>query len=111
ARAPGVSVVSGSGTSGTGARIRIRGANSLSLNNDPLLIVDGVRVSGDQSSFAYGVGGQTISRFNDINPEDIESIDIIKGAAGVSLYGTAAANGVIQIRTKRGRAGRTQWSL
>ena len=56
-----------------------------------------------------GTGGQTVSRLNDINPEDIETIEIIKGPAGVALYGTAAANGVIQITTKRGRAGTTRW--
>lgn len=109
-RAPSVVVHSTAGTTGTGARIRIRGSNSVSLANEPLLIIDGVRVSNDASNFSLSVGGQTASRFNDINPEDIEDIQVIKGPAGVALYGTAAANGVIQITTKRGRAGRTQWS-
>lgn len=109
-RAPGVVVQAASGTTGTSSRIRIRGANSLSLANEPLLIIDGVRVSNDASSFSISLSGQTTSRFNDINPEDIENIEIIKGPAGVALYGTAAANGVIQVTTKRGRAGKTQWS-
>jgi TonB-linked SusC/RagA family outer membrane protein len=117
-RAPGVYVQQSSGTSGTGSRIRIRGANSVSLNNEPLLIIDGVRANNDVGNRQVagggigtnvGTGGQVVSRLNDINPEDIESIDVIKGPAGVALYGTAAANGVVQITTKRGRAGATQW--
>ncbi|CAN5277872.1 TonB-dependent receptor [soil metagenome] len=109
-RAPSVLVQGAAGTTGTSSKIRIRGSNSLSLSNEPLLIVDGVRVSNDAANFSYGLGGQTVSRFNDINPEDIENIEVIKGPAGVALYGTAAANGVIQVTTKRGRAGRTQWT-
>jgi TonB-linked SusC/RagA family outer membrane protein len=117
-RAPGVYVQQSSGTAGTGSRIRVRGANSVSLNNEPLLIIDGVRANNDVGNRQVagggigtnvGTGGQVVSRLNDINPEDIESIDIIKGPAGVALYGTAAANGVVQITTKRGRAGATQW--
>lgn len=118
-RTPSVYVQQSAGTSGTGSRIRIRGANSLSLNNEPLLVVDGIRanndvgnrsVSGNGVGTNVGTGGQVISRLNDINPDDIESIEVIKGPAGVSLYGTAAANGVIQITTKKGRAGATQVS-
>ncbi|MFP4624082.1 MAG: SusC/RagA family TonB-linked outer membrane protein [Gemmatimonadota bacterium] len=110
-RAAGVSVLQSAGTSGTGARIRIRGANSISLSNEPLLIVDGVQVDNAAESFAIGIGGQSISRMNDINPEDIESIEVLKGPAASALYGTAAANGVIQITTKRGRAGTTRWNV
>ena len=122
-RAPGLYVQQSNGAAGTGSRIRVRGANSLSLSNEPLLIVDGVRVNNDvgnreqaavSSANTLGTnvatGGQTVSRLNDINPEDIETIDVIRGPSGVALYGTAAANGVIQITTKRGRAGRTQWT-
>ena len=122
-RAPGLYVQQSNGAAGTGSRIRVRGANSLSLSNEPLLIVDGVRQNNDvgnreqvniSSANTLGTnvatGGQTVSRLNDINPEDIETIDVIRGPSGVALYGTAAANGVIQITTKRGRAGRTRWS-
>lgn len=122
-RAPGLYVQQSNGAAGTGSRIRVRGANSLSLSNEPLLIVDGVRVNNDvgnreaaasSSANTLGTniptGGQTVSRLNDINPEDIETIDVIRGPSGVALYGTAAANGVIQITTKRGRAGRTRWT-
>ncbi|HEV2150407.1 MAG TPA: SusC/RagA family TonB-linked outer membrane protein [Longimicrobiaceae bacterium] len=110
-RSPGVVVQQSSGTTGTSSRIRIRGANSVSLSNEPLIIVDGVRVNNSHDSYSIGVGGQNISRFNDINPEDIENIEIIKGPAASALYGTAAANGVIQITTKRGRAGKTRWTV
>jgi TonB-linked SusC/RagA family outer membrane protein len=118
ARSPGVYVQQSSGTAGVGSRIRIRGANSVSLTNEPLLVVDGIRANNDVGNrqiagggvnTGVGTGGQVVSRLNDINPEDIESIEVIKGPAGVALYGTAAANGVIQITTKKGRAGRTQW--
>ena len=110
ARTPGVTVQTSGGTTGTGSRVRIRGSNSINLSNEPLLIVDGVRVNNAASSFSYGVGGQVISRMEDFNPEDIESLDIIKGPAAAALYGTAAANGVIQITTKKGRAGSTRWN-
>lgn len=110
ARSPGVTVQSSGGTAGTGSRIRIRGSNSLSLSNDPLMIVDGVLLDNNTASNSFGVGGQVVSRFDDINPDDIENIELIKGPAATSLYGTAAANGVIQITTKRGRAGRTIWN-
>ena len=114
-RAPGVVVQQSSGQTGTGSRIRVRGSNSISLSNDPLVIVDGVRFDNNSTGPAsatgtpIGTGGQVPSRFNDLNPEEIESIEIIKGPAAASLYGTAAANGVIQITTKKGRSGKTRW--
>lgn len=108
-RASGVQVVAG-GATGSGSRIRIRGQSSLSLNNEPLIYIDGVRVTGTTGSSAIGVGGSAPSRLNDINPEEIENIEIIKGPSAATLYGTEAANGVISITTKRGRAGQTRWS-
>ena len=78
----------------------------MSLDNDPLIIIDGVRANGSEGSSTIGVGGQVPSRLDDINPEDIETINVIKGPAASSLYGTAAANGVVQITTKRGASGR-----
>jgi TonB-linked SusC/RagA family outer membrane protein len=115
AQAPGVYINSPGGTTGSAARVRIRGANSLSLTNEPLIIVDGVRMSNEITQAnnlggGIGVGGQASSRFNDINPDDIESIEVLKGPAAAALYGTAAASGVIQIRTKRGRAGSPRWT-
>lgn len=111
ARAPGLTVLQSSGTSGTGTRVRIRGSNSLSLSNEPVLVVDGIRINNGAESFSIFTGGQAPSRLNDINPEDIESIDVIKGPSAAALYGTNAASGVIQVRTKRGRAGPTRWNV
>ena len=111
-RAPGVQLQT-SGATGAGARVRIRGTNSLSLTNDPVYIVDGIRIeasSQGQRAQGIGLGGTTTSRLNDINPEEIESIEVIKGPSAATLYGTDAANGVIVITTKKGRAGAAQWS-
>ncbi|MGH7469379.1 MAG: TonB-dependent receptor domain-containing protein, partial [Longimicrobiales bacterium] len=106
---PGVRLLRASGEVGAGGAIRIRGAGSMSLVSEPLLYVDGVRVNNNPSD-GGGIGsdgGQPPSRINDINPDDIESIEIIKGPAAATLYGTEASNGVIQIITKRGRSGAT----
>ena len=111
ARSPGLSVTQSGGTTGTSSRIRIRGSNSINLSNEPLLIVDGVRVNSSTTSFSIGLGGQTISRFDDINPEEIESVEVVKGPAAASLYGTAAANDVIVVRTKRGGSGPARWNV
>jgi TonB-linked SusC/RagA family outer membrane protein len=110
-RAAGVEVLQSSGTTGTGARIRIRGSNSISLSNDPIIFVDGVRINSNTQSSQIDLAGQDFSRLNDINPEEIENIEVLKGPAASALYGTAAANGVIQITTKRGRAGKTRWNV
>jgi TonB-linked SusC/RagA family outer membrane protein len=104
-RAPGVVVIPGTGQVGAGPRIRIRGMNSLSLNDQPLIYVDGVRVANDVATgiVVQAFGSGVVSRLNDIDPDMIERIEIIKGPAAATLYGTEAANGVIQIFTKRGR--------
>jgi len=109
-KAPGVSVLPGNLT-GAGARVRIRGASSLSLSNEPIYVVDGIRVASAINSSAIGIGGTNPSRVNDLNPQDIESIDVVKGPSAATLYGTDAANGVIVIKTKRGRAGKPVWNL
>jgi TonB-dependent starch-binding outer membrane protein SusC len=103
-RTTGVSITTSSGTAGSTQRIRLRGSASLNLSNEPIVIIDGV-VADSRTSQIYGVGGQAGSRLNDINPDDIESIEIVKGPAAATLYGADASAGVIQIRTKRGRAG------
>ncbi|HEY4133204.1 MAG TPA: carboxypeptidase-like regulatory domain-containing protein, partial [Gemmatimonadaceae bacterium] len=108
-RAAGVQVMS-SGATGSGSRIRIRGQSSLSLSNDPLVYVDGVRVNGQSSAQTAGTGGTTISALDQISPEEIETIDVIKGPAAATLYGTQAANGVILITTKKGRGGSIRWN-
>lgn len=107
-RVAGVNLATSAGTVGASQRIRIRGANSLSLSNEPLLYVDGVLISNDKGGFS--LGGQDYSRLNDINSEEIENIEILKGPAASAIYGSAAANGVILLTTKKGRAGTTRWA-
>ena len=109
-RAAGVVVQTGVQT-GTGSRVRIRGQSSLNLSNDPIYIIDGIRMTSDNGSSRYGSGGADPSRVGDINPEDIEDIEIVKGPSAATLYGTDAANGVILITTKRGRAGAARWNV
>ena len=116
-RAAGVQVQKSGGTTGTGTRIRIRGSNSVSLSNEPLYYIDGVRMESNPTSSSLDIGGfgQGVgagpSRINDLNPEDIESIEIVKGPAAATLYGIQASNGVVRITTKRGRAGKARWNL
>ncbi|GBD32685.1 TonB-dependent receptor SusC [bacterium HR33] len=111
ARAPSVVVQRSSGQVGSGTRIRIRGANSVSLTNEPLVYIDGVRVESSTNLISVVTGGQSPTRLDDINPEDIEAVEVIKGPSAATLYGTEAANGVIRITTKRGRAGRPRWNF
>jgi TonB-linked SusC/RagA family outer membrane protein len=111
ARSAGVTVLPSSGTVGAGTRIRIRGANSLSLSNEPIIYIDGIKVNTSASSSSLGTGGQAPSRLNDINPDEIESIEIVKGPSAATLYGTEAANGVIRITTKHGTAGKPRWNV
>jgi len=114
AKAPGVQVLP-SNMTGAGSRVRVRGTASLSLSNDPIYIIDGIRMTSDNASgganTSISVGGTGPSRVNDINPEDIENIEIVKGPSAATLYGTAGANGVILITTKKGRAGAPKWNF
>ena len=104
-RTPGVNVVLSSGDVAGGNYMRIRGASSLQLGNQPLLYVDGVRVNSAFSGRTRFPNAPLQSRINDFRPEDIESIEIIKGPSAATLYGTEASAGVIQIITKRGALG------
>lgn len=112
-RAPGVAVINNSGVVGSGATIRIRGGSSLSLSNEPLIYVDGVRVDNSQGTGPtnQSFGASTTSRWNDFNPDDIQSIEIVRGPSATALYGTDAINGVIQIITKKGAQGKTRWDF
>ncbi len=112
-RAAGVLIQPATGAVGSGSRIRIRGASSFSLSSQPLVYVDGIRVDAD---FASGptnqdFGSSSISRFNDFNPDDIGSVEIAKGPAAATLYGTEASNGVVQIISKRGQPGPAHWDF
>ena len=104
-RVPGVALTTQSGTTGTGTTIRIRGASSVNLSNQPLVFIDGVRTI--EGQIASGQSGQVYDRLNDLNPDEIESIEVVKGPAAATLYGADASAGVIQIITKKGRAGST----
>src|SRR6184192_250987 len=112
-RAPGVEILPGSGQAGTGSKVRVRGISSLSLSNNPLLYVDGIRVDNAQSTgpIVQAFGSNVISRLNDYDPQDIESIEVIEGPAAATLYGTEASGGVIQIITKKGIAGPPTFDL
>lgn len=107
-RTPGLTLMPGSGTVGTAANFRLRGAGSLYGNTSPTIYVDGIRVS-SRSQGSYSAFGQSTSALDAINPGDIETIEVIKGPAAATLYGAEAAAGVIQIITKRGRSGAIHW--
>ena len=105
-REAGVTGFGASGTVGTTGTLVLRGMTSMSQSNSPVVYVDGVRVdASEKPNFFFNLGGQSTSRLNDLNPADIERVEIVKGAAASALYGTEASNGVIQIFTKRGRPG------
>jgi TonB-linked SusC/RagA family outer membrane protein len=129
-KAPNVNISQSSGDPGAGSSIRIRGIRTLNGSVEPLFVVDGVPV--DNSSISttnfnvVDVGGtnlagqdnggqlegtSTPNRISDINPNDIENVEILKGAAAAAIYGSRAANGVVLITTKRGRAGPTRYRL
>jgi TonB-linked SusC/RagA family outer membrane protein len=111
ARSPGLTVQTTSGRVGAVPAIQIRGRSSISLANNPLIYIDGVRVNSQTALGPVGTGGLgtqgalVAGRLNDINPDDIESIEVISGPAAATIYGTEASSGVIQIITKRGAAG------
>jgi len=109
ARTSNLVVTTGTQT-GSGSRTRIRGVASMSLSNEPIFIIDGIRMTADVSSSQLFTGGAQPSRVTDINPDEIEGIEIVKGPSAAALYGTAAANGVVVITTKRGRSGGARWT-
>ncbi len=115
-RSPGAIITPGSGRIGAGPTIQIRGRSTLSLSSEPIVYIDGVRVNnavnqGPTGGFLGAQNAAVASRLNDINPEDIESIEIIRGPAASTIYGTEAANGVIQIITKKGVSGAARWTV
>jgi TonB-linked SusC/RagA family outer membrane protein len=117
----GANIVSNSGAPGGGMSIKLRGISSVVLSSEPLYVIDGIIV--DNSQFATGAGtrafngavsaansgsqDQATNRISDINPADIESIDVLKGPSASAIYGSRANAGVIVITTKRGKAGKT----
>ncbi len=107
-RVSGVQITTASGQMGGGARLQIRGATSITGNNQPLYVVDGIPL--DNSDYSYGAtggGGYDMGNAaSDINADDIESISILKGASATALYGSRAANGVVLITTKKAQIGK-----
>jgi TonB-linked SusC/RagA family outer membrane protein len=112
-RAAGVAILPGTGMVGAGARVRIRGIGSFSLSADPLLYVDGVRVDNQTGTgiWIQAFGSGVVSRLNDFDPDQIETIEVLKGPAAATLYGTEAARGVINIITKKGSSGGTTYNF
>ncbi|TVP42357.1 MAG: TonB-dependent receptor, partial [Gemmatimonadales bacterium] len=117
-RIPAVSVTPPAASFGSGASIRIRGNSSAALSNQPIIFVDGVRQSAEayplnasSASFPHYGPGARPTPLNDINPADIERIEVVKGPAAATLYGSEASAGVIQIFTKRGTQGGARWTL
>jgi len=110
-RAAGVFVENESGKVGEGIKVRIRGTSSISASNEPLYVVDGIPIN--TSTLASSQNGATVtngSALASINFNDVESFEILKDASAAAIYGSRAANGVVLITTKRGRAGKTQFN-
>ncbi len=109
-RIPGLVAAVPTGFPGTGARIQTRGIKSVSLNSTPVIYVDGTRVdNNDNPRLDFGTGGQVSSSLADLVTGEIDRIEVIKGGAASTLYGSEAANGVIQIFTKKGVPGEARW--
>ncbi len=116
-RVTGVTIRQSSGSVGTASDIKIRGATTLGLSNTPIVYVDGARIDNNNDLSAANtlgganVGGQSYTRLDDINPNDIANVEVVKGPAAAALYGTEASAGVIRITTKKGQSGRTRYHL
>ncbi|MFN3801541.1 SusC/RagA family TonB-linked outer membrane protein [Belliella pelovolcani] len=109
-RIAGVQITQNAGTPGAGISVRVRGSSSISASNQPLFVIDGVPMTtGDPSQL--GFGGQSSNALADLNPNDIESMEVLKDAAAAAIYGSRAANGVVLITTKRGADQKTQVNL
>lgn len=108
-RVPGVTFMQGGGQAGAGGTIKIRGTNTVSGTYEPLIYVDGIRIY-NLATYTGGGARTAVSPLQDINPKDIERVEVVKGAAATTLYGTEASAGVIQIFTKRGISGAPMWT-
>lgn len=110
-RVAGAVINGQNGYTGTVAPIRLRGMNSVTVSNNPIIIVDGARIEATPSGIQPGQSQISSSRLGDLAMSEVESIEVVKGPAAATLYGTDAANGVIVIRTKHGQPGATRWQL
>ncbi|HET7614782.1 MAG TPA: TonB-dependent receptor [Gemmatimonadaceae bacterium] len=109
-KAAGVQVTQNAGNPGNGISVRVRGSASLTASNQPLFVVDGAPIQSDDFS-QVGFGGQDLTAVTNLNPDEIESITILKDAASAGIYGSRASNGVVLITTKRGVAGANRISF
>ena len=106
-RAAGVVVLNTSGQPGAGTSIRIRGTSSINGNNEPLYVIDGIPVISDSGTFSTGATqNPALNPLTNINPNDIESIEILKDASATAIYGARGANGVVLVTTKQGKSGK-----
>jgi TonB-linked SusC/RagA family outer membrane protein len=118
----GASILENSGAPGGGMQIKIRGATSILGNGDPLYVIDGIivsnaSVSGGLTAISRSSGSsggstqdQTVNRLADLNPDDVENIEVLKSAAATAIYGSRATNGVVVITTKKGKPGTTKYT-
>lgn len=104
----GVQVISNGGQPGSGTNFRVRGSGSLSASNQPLIVIDGVATTGTEYSEVAYSNDQSSNILAQLNPNDIESITVLKDAAAAALYGSRAANGVILVTTKSGKSGKSR---
>tara|TARA_Y100000385_G_scaffold291255_1_gene368155 strand:- start:4733 stop:7738 length:3006 start_codon:yes stop_codon:yes gene_type:complete len=110
-RAAGVMVTKNSGTPGGGIDVRVRGSTSINASNQPLYVVDGIPIIANTDFTQQGVGNAQLSVLADLNPDEIESMEVLKDAATAAIYGSRASNGVVLITTKRGKSGKTQFNF
>lgn len=111
-KAAGLQITRSSGSAGGGSRILVRGVTSMVGNNQPLIVIDGVRTNNEALNGQGNTSGTaTSNRLMDLNPEDIESVNVLKGAAATALYGTAGATGVVIITTKNGSKGGDSFNI
>ena len=109
-KAPGVQVTQNSGDPGNGITVRVRGAASVSASNQPLYVIDGVPMQ-SQDFAQLGPNAQGLSAVTGLDPNEIESITVLKDAASAAIYGSRGSNGVVMITTKRGQQGKTRFSI
>jgi TonB-dependent starch-binding outer membrane protein SusC len=109
-RVAGVQITQSSSAPGGGLSVRVRGSNSILSGSEPLYVIDGLPIYPDNSAIGTGGNRQAASALAMLNPNDIESIEVLKDASGTSIYGSRGANGVVMITTKRGKSGSTKVS-
>lgn len=115
-KATGVQIITASGMPGAPVTVRVRGAGSIASATEPLYVIDGIPISAGDFSSQGGIRGEAGRGYGsnsliDLNPQDIESIDVLKDAAATAIYGARGANGVVLITTKRGQAGITKFNV